>query len=265
MIRLVDLYFNDFVPNWRKSQTITDMLVVVFVTHGKFHFHFDDAAYILSKGDVVVIRPGVVRSGYDGTFPPHQKYSAHFHLEPSALPILSPIVSNKGFDVFKTHKAEYLRQRFHQLYQSWIDKSIGHEFICHGMMTEIFGTILQELGQQNISSSKLLIAKQLESYIMQHYKEEITIGQLAELVQLSPNYVISIFKEVNKQTPVEFIHQVRSSVAHDLLLYSDMNISEVSDHLGFCDPTYFNRVFKKVMGKPPSALLKQRKTTRVKR
>jgi AraC-like DNA-binding protein len=259
VIRLENVYFNDFVPNWRKSQMITDMYVLLFVTQGKFNFSFDQAAYTISKGDVVLIRPGVVRSGSDGTYPPHQKFAVHFHLEPSSIPMLAPTEASGGFKLFKTHKAEYLRQHFHQLYQAWIDKNMYYEFICHGIMTGIFGTVLQELAQQNISSSKLIVAKRLESYILEHYKEEITIAQMAELVQLSPNYVISIFKEVTKQTPMEFVHQVRISIARNLLLNSDMNIAEVSDHLGFCDPTYFNRVFKKVLGVPPSTLLKQRK------
>jgi AraC-like DNA-binding protein len=259
MIRLENVYFNDFVPNWRKSQMITDMYVLIFVTQGKFDFSFNQAAYTLSKGDVVLIRPGVVRSGSDGSYPPHQKFVAHFHLEPSSIPMLAPTEPSSGFELFKTNKAEYLRQQFYQLYQAWIDKSLYYEFICHGIITGIFGTILQERAQQNISSSKLIVAKHLESYIHEHYKEEITIAQMAELVQLSPNYVIRIFKEVIKQTPMEYVHQVRISIARDLLLNSDMNISEVSDHLGFCDPTYFNRVFKKVLGIPPSAVLKQRK------
>ncbi|MDF2721555.1 MAG: transcriptional regulator, AraC family [Paenibacillus sp.] len=263
MIRLEHFYFNDYVPNWRKSKSITDMYLLFLVTEGKFNYTIDTEQFVFTKGDVVLLRPGLIRSGTDGDFPPHRKYTAHFHLEPASLPIAKPVLADRGYDQFKTHRAEFLRQRFHQLYLSWIDKSPGHQFKCHGILAEIFGAVIQELGQRNIASSKLLIAKQLEAYMTQHYKEDITIGQLAELTNLSPNYVIRIFKEVNKQTPIEFVHQVRISIAQNLLLHSDMNISEVSEHLGFCDPTYFYRVYKKVTGSSPSTLLKQRNAKNV--
>ncbi|MDF2725558.1 MAG: hypothetical protein K0Q59_5235 [Paenibacillus sp.] len=258
MIRLESVYFNDFVPNWRKAKMMTDKYLLCLVTHGGFEYTVEQTSMTLTKGDVVVVRPGIVRSGSDGQHPPHQKYSAHFVLDPSAEAMLGSVFAVKGYILFKTGKLEYLRQHFHQLYQAWNDKSPYGEMICCGLVTELFGNVLQELGQANMSSAKLNAAQKLEDYIFKHYKEDITITQLAELVQLSPNYVISIFKEKNKQTPMEFVHQLRISIAQDLLLHTDMNISEVSDHLGFCAPSYFNRVFKKVAGKPPSALLRQR-------
>lgn len=259
MIRMENVIFDDCIPNWRKSLTKTGRYVVIFVVQGKFMFLLDNDEHELSKGDVLIVRPGTVRSGSNGSHPPHQKFIAHFQLEPSTLDKLPRLAAVKGYELFKTNKSEYLRQRFSMLFQSWIDKRDHYEFICHGIMTEIFGAILQELGQQRISSHKLRVAKQLETYMMEHYREEITISRLCELVQLSPAYVIGIFKEVYRQTPIEFIHQIRISVARDLLLQTAMNISEVSDYLGFCDPTYFNRVYKKVTGRPPSTLLKQRK------
>ncbi|GAA3399986.1 helix-turn-helix domain-containing protein [Paenibacillus hodogayensis] len=259
MIRMENFYFDDFIPNWRKPITKTTQYVVIWVVQGKFAFVLDRDEHELSRGDVLIVRPGTVRSGSNGVHPPHQKYIAHFQMEPSTLDKVPLLAASKGYELFKTNKPEYLRQRFSMLFQSWMDKRDHYEFICHGIMTEIFGAMLQELSQQRIPSHKLRVAKQIETYMLEHYREEITIGRLCELVQLSPSYVIGIFKEVYLQTPIEFIHQIRISIASDLLLQSAMNISEVSDYLGFCDPTYFNRVFKKVTGRPPSSLLKERK------
>ncbi|MDF2724854.1 MAG: hypothetical protein K0Q59_4529 [Paenibacillus sp.] len=258
MIRMENVIFDDNIPNWRKPLTKTGRYVVIFVLQGHFTFLLNRDEHELAKGDILIVRPGTMRSGSNGAHPPHQKYIVHFQLEPSTLEKLPRLASDKGYELFKTNKLEYLRQRFSMLFQSWIDKRDHYELICHGIMTEIFGSILQELGQRSISSHKLRVAKQLEAFMMDHYREEITISRLCELVQLSPAYVIGIFKEVYRQTPIEFIHQIRISVARDLLLQTTMNVTEVSDYLGYCDPTYFNRVFKKVTGRPPSSLIKQR-------
>ncbi len=128
------------------------------------------------------------------------------------------------------------------------------------MVIELYGSLLLELGQQDIPAHKRLIVSEIEEYIQSRFKEDIKIGQLAELVNLTPNYVSNIFKEVTGQSPIEYLHQHRVAVARELLLRSDMKIAEISDYLGFCEPAYFNRVFKKVTGEPPSALLKHRRS-----
>lgn len=259
MLRLENVIYDDNIPNWRRSRIKSMRHVIIFVVQGTFQFQLDDYDTELTKGDILFVRPGPYRSGTNGPYPPHQKYVAHFQLdEPSKL-LSSPHGCEKGYELFKTNRAEYFRQRFHALHQAWMDKSAYHEFVCHGLISEIFGSMLQELDRKNISSYKMKIARRIENYILQHYKEEIKLEQLCELVQLSPNYVIRIFKEVFNQTPLGYMHQVRISVARDMLLQSDMTIQEISNYLGFCDPTYFNRVFRKITGNPPSLLRKERK------
>src|SRR5690606_23436175 len=134
--------------------------------------------------------------------------------------------------IFKPRNLEYLRQRFSLLFQTWTAKGPYYHYICHGIALELYGNVLREWEQKAIPHHKLEIAKQIEKYIFQHYRDEIRIENLAELVQRTPNYVSTIFKEVTGQTIIEFIHQFRISAARDLLLHSDMNISEISDHLG---------------------------------
>jgi AraC-like DNA-binding protein len=258
MIQLNAVSFENFVPNWRRSLFVSTIHIIVLNVHGNVVYDIDGSQLTMAKGDVLITHPGTTRSGSNGPYPPHQKYSAHFALNlPENHPI-HKLCTLQGYQLFKTRKFEYFRQRFSMLYRNWIDKSPLYEFTCQGMVMELFGSLLLELTQQQIPANKQLIATEIETYIQSHFKEEITITQLAELVNLSPNYVTSIFKEVTGQTPIEYVHQLRSSIARDLLLSSDMKISEISDYLGFCEPTYFHRIFKKVMGLPPSALLKQR-------
>lgn len=259
MLRLENVIFDDHIPNWRRSRIKSMRHVIIFVVQGTFQFELDDFHTELTKGDILFVRPGPYRSGTNGPFPPHQKYVAHFQLDEASRQLSAPHGSGKGYVIYKTNRAEYFRQRFHALHHAWIDKSDYHEFVCHGLISEIFGSMLQELDRKNIASSKLKLARQIEKHIQQHFKEEIRLEQLCELVQLSPNYVIRIFKEVFNQTPLGYIHQLRVSVARDMLLQSDMTIHEISNYLGFCDPTYFNRVFRKITGYPPSQLRKERK------
>lgn len=256
MLKLENVLYDDQIPNWRRSRLKSMRYVIIFVVQGSFQFQLDEFETVMTKGDILFVRPGPYRSGTNGPFPPHQKYVAHFQLEADSLPFASPYGEANGYELFKTTRAAYFRQRFHALRQAWVELGAGSNFVCHGLISEIFGSVLQELSRHSIGSHKLQLAKKMETHLLDHFKEDVRLEDLCELVGLSPNYVIRIFKEVFRQTPLQFLHQLRISVARDLLLDTNMAIYEISDYLGYCDPTYFNRVFKNVTGQPPSALRK---------
>ncbi|MDF2723284.1 MAG: hypothetical protein K0Q59_2959 [Paenibacillus sp.] len=255
MIHIESISYENGIPNWRRSRFVSQIHIIVMVVQGNVIYNVDGREMTLTKGDVLITYPGAIRAGTDGHFPPHEKYSAHFTLElPEAHP-LRELCTMSGFQLYRTRKVEYFRQRFSSLYHNWLHRSPLRDFANEGMVMELYASMLQELKQQAIPAHKQRVVAEIESYLQAQFKEPVKIGQIAEHVNLSPNYVSTIFKEVTGQTPIEYMHQLRISVAHDLLLRSELNIAEISDYLGYCEPAYFNRMFKKVMGQPPSALL----------
>jgi len=249
--------YDNLVPNWRRSKFVSSQYIIVLVVYGQVMYEVDEVSLTLSKGDILITCPGTTRFGTNGPYPPHRKYSALFTLNSSQHELQNELSIIKGYQCFKSRKFDYYHQRFTLMHRQWMGSSPLREFACQGMAMEMFSSMLTGLLQQNIPAHKQLIVSELEAYIQAHFNEEIRVSQLAELVKLSPNYVTTIFKETTGLSPIDYINHHRVSVASDLLLHSDMNIREISDYLGFCEPAYFNRIFKKVTGLPPSALLKQ--------
>ncbi len=259
MLKMHSVYFDDYHPNWHISWRETSTYILILVTDGQLLYKLNDNKETLSKGDVVLISPGTFRAGIRGAHPPHQKYSFHFSLDSpgdkSAAEIAaSPLVSNKQYIIFKPRNLEYLKQRFNLLHHVWKTKAPFFECRGAGIAMELFGSVMQEYTQISIPHHKILIANKIEQYINNHFREDIQVDELARLVSLTPNYVSTIFKEVTGLTIVQYIHQLRMETARDLLQHSDMSIAQISNYLGFCDPSYFNRVFKKITGQPPSRL-----------
>lgn len=252
---LNDVYFDDLIPNWHITRPKSKTYIVLLAAQGQFVYTLDSATVTISKGEVLFIRKETVRTGTNGPFPPHQKYSAHFLLDnPIAHEI--DLIANKPM---KPQRFEYFRQRFALLFRTWRTQTPFREITSEGILLELLGALLDDVRQQNIPPHKWMIAKELEKYILAHFKEDIKIDQLAQHVDRTPNYVSTIFKEVTGQSPIEYVHQLRVSTAQDLLTQTNMSIAEISDYLGFCDPTYFNRVFKKICGQPPSVLMRMRR------
>lgn len=89
------------------------------------------------------------------------------------------------------------------------------------------------------------------SYLITHYKEDISLAEIAEIADLSPTSFCRYFKSITQQSFVEVLLEFRIKQACHLLLNTDMAIREIAFQSGFCDIPYFNRIFKKKKGISP--------------
>lgn len=69
---------------------------------------------------------------------------------------------------------------------------------------------------------------------------------------ISPSYYRMIFKKITGLSPLEYLNRVRVLRALELLQTTYMSIGEVADAVGIHDSNYFSRLFKKLVGCPPS-------------
>jgi len=72
-----------------------------------------------------------------------------------------------------------------------------------------------------------------------------SVSGLAELVQLSESHLRKLFQQYVGMPPQSFIHRVKIEQAKKMLVESDERISGIAAHLGFHNPNYFARLFRK--------------------
>lgn len=89
-------------------------------------------------------------------------------------------------------------------------------------------------------------------YVEEHYADEVTLERVAAEVGLTPYYYCKIFGRVMDQTLVDFLTEVRVENAKRLLADPNASIKEIGFAVGYNDPNYFSRVFKKVTGQTPT-------------
>ena len=84
----------------------------------------------------------------------------------------------------------------------------------------------------------------LLEYIDAHIDEAITVKRLVDCIHGTPSSVGRLFKMGLNITPLQYINTVRLNRAKELMMCSDMNITEVARHTGFKSIHYFSRYFK---------------------
>ncbi|MCL6458335.1 MAG: response regulator [Gorillibacterium sp.] len=106
--------------------------------------------------------------------------------------------------------------------------------------------VLKDTNQEN------RVVENIKSFIHEHYTEELELHQLAEVVYLTPSYLSKMFRTKTGETITDYIISVRMEQAKKLLCAEyGLKTYEVGQKVGYSDPAYFNKVFKKVVGLTP--------------
>ena len=104
-----------------------------------------------------------------------------------------------------------------------------------------------------VPASPREIVERIQSYILAHYKEDISLEELAAQFQFSSAYLRRIFKQYTEYTPSQYLMHLRIDEAKRLLLTNpELNISTIGKMAGYQDQYYFSRIFKKCTGMYPT-------------
>jgi two-component system response regulator YesN len=98
----------------------------------------------------------------------------------------------------------------------------------------------------------LQVIQKAAEYMRDNFNKKLTIDDISQAVYLSPCYLSKIFKQELGCTIMEFLTKVRIDEAKKLLRNPRYNIMQVANLIGFDDPSYFTKVFKKSEGITPS-------------
>lgn len=104
----------------------------------------------------------------------------------------------------------------------------------------------------SIHSRKQVILNNCIMYIYDNYDKLISLEELATIADVNKYYFCSIFKEFTGKTFKEYQNNIRVTKAIELLVTTDLPVTEIGFLCGFNDSNYFSRKFRQITGKTPS-------------
>jgi AraC family transcriptional regulator len=95
---------------------------------------------------------------------------------------------------------------------------------------------------------------QVIDYINEHLDQDLSLNEMAAMVQMSPTYFASLFKQSTGLPPHQYVVHQRINRAKKMLLNSNLSIAEIATQLGFCDQSHLTRHMRRLLGVCPRQL-----------
>ncbi len=135
-------------------------------------------------------------------------------------------------------------------------KEVGYQEIFRGKLIEILLLTMRK-GIQNkkgfsiraYDKSQLIL--DAVAYLEKHYKNKAPLSRFCEEKHYSIQYVSKQFKKETGITFLEYLQKVRIKRSCDLLIGSELSVTEVAYEVGYDDLKYFQEIFRKIVGMSP--------------
>ena len=230
-----------------------------YVLNGKGVFVINDKTFEIQKNDFIIVNPNVTHNEASSTEDPLH----YVVMGTDELEFQEDAGKNYYIYNFSSHN-KLLHFYMKSMLREMRMQDEHFENICQNLFESLVYQIqrwtkIQFLGTQSQKTNKE--CRFIEQYLNEHFREDISLQSLSEIVHLSKYYLAHAFKEYKGVSPINYLTQVRINEAKHLLEKTDFSAAKIADFTGFASQSYFSQIFHKETGMTPNKYRKNHEKT----
>ncbi|MEW9121893.1 MAG: AraC family transcriptional regulator, partial [Thermotaleaceae bacterium] len=109
-----------------------------------------------------------------------------------------------------------------------------------------------EAHEKALESNGRELIDRINTYIQNHYKEDLNLNRIAEVFYISPNYLSTLFNEKNHMSFRDYLQNLRIEEGKRYLRVTTAKVNDVAKKVGYKNTSYFVNVFRKNVGMTPN-------------
>ena len=156
---------------------------------------------------------------------------------------------------FKVFKADGETRIFLEALMGELVKNLHNANFASSLLDCIVAKVQNET--ENSAEKPVSVSKQAQLYILNNFRQELALDDIARYAGFTPTYFSRIFKEETGMNFKEYLNGIRFDYAKKLIRFSDMSITQICGECGFNDYANFTRHFKLRFGVSPTQYRKQ--------
>ena len=261
-----------------------DFIEIAFVASGRGLHIIGDKEYKVSKGDLFVINYNILhefRSLPDAKESPLYVYNCIFLPEFLDISLMnskdfSTITHNFLFSTFFPEESENranirlqaydykeIENLFEKMHLEYMTHEHGYVEILRAYTIELLVLVFRYYHKNHIVENKIKqqrkkIILDVINYMKVNFYKELKLEDLSMMAFLSKSYFCKKFKEYTGMTVFEYAQKIRITASCSLLKGTELKIIDIAIEVGYSDVKFFNKVFKRYIGKTPSAFRKEK-------
>ena len=232
--------------------------ILFYCVQGKGYYTLDGHTFTLNPNHYVIVpatdKPLVY---WSDTEDPWSIYWVHFtsdalqafnrayHIVPEQGPQYIPH-NEKGIRIWE--------EMYENLSRGYSPENLMNTNLClyHLIATFVFS----QQQNQNSSSPEKAIIRETIDYMKNNLDKTIRIEDFADLNKYSVSHFSKLFRLTTGMSPIEYFIHLKMQKACQLLYTEDSRVKQIAALLGYDDPYYFSRLFKKYMNTSPETYRK---------
>ena len=222
------------------------------VHNGALDFTLNGHSFCLHEGDLVLVPKGQMHSFCNSGSVPSDYYELKFTLLSQTLTqMLSACDSCVRSDSLAYGLVEHIANEY-QLCRTRMDDSATAALttlIFH--LTADSRIVSQDEPNVIDTTGYTPLAQKVVSVLLAHFAENLTLDNISAGVGISKNYLCNAFKHSSGVTILDCLNLIRIRKAAELIVYSDLSLTQVAQLCGYVSTSHFNRVFARYVGLPP--------------
>ena len=233
---------------------------IIYVSAGAAHFHFDhpENDTIVTAGNMVLFRPKEFQKyeyyGADKT----EVFWVHF-TGSNVTNILRSYGIQDDMRVFFVGSSLEYERVFKKMISELQRCQKDYEELLSVLLRYLLILIHRQLTKQHVLKNEYLDSEMdlAAQYFNDNYHSDLKIEEYAASRGMSVSWFIRNFKQYTHTTPMQYLVERRMTNAQMLLETTNYNITEIGSLVGYDNPLYFSRIFKKQKGMSPSEYRRQ--------
>ena len=229
------------------------------VVRGSVTLTLNESQVHAEAGDIIFIRDGVVHGGHPETtdtiydcivFDMKKMLAGSHTFQDRIEDVLKHVTLINKYLPASTPDIPRLIQH---LFRSMKEEHTGYELVVTGLLYTFLGFIFQQglyheaasLTLREHRRKRITQLKQTFQLIDSQYQQPLTLTDLAQAANLSPNYFCRFFQKITHHSPIDYLNRYRIEMACLKLTHMNDSITEIAFSCGFNDVSYFIRLFRR--------------------
>jgi AraC-like DNA-binding protein len=218
-----------------------------------------DVEYRLKKGDMLAVKPWEGLYGVPCKAKEYGKY-LHIAVKKDFFESIATEAAGGKASVFKRSQGRYSNQLLDlvgNFQQEMMNYGESYPKMIKSLSTQIVYQLIRDLNAEQIKTNDKAgrdnpYIREAIRLMQQYYSDSISIGDISNLIYLSPYHFNRMFKEYTGQTPHRFLMNIRLEKAKELLEGSEYSIENIAGLCGFVNAGHFAVAFKRATKLSPS-------------